>query len=52
MPVLDKQDIREVIRKLFGENMRVSFKIVSDIPREDSGKHVFTKCLLNEADLT
>ena len=39
---------RKMIRKYFGEKTRVSFEIVERIPREKSGKYLFTKCLIPE----
>lgn len=47
------QPTREIIdyqtrtlKSLFGEDFQVSFETVARIPREDSGKYLFTKCLL------
>jgi len=35
------------LKKLFGENIRVTYEFVERIPREDSGKYLFTKCLVS-----
>ena len=36
------------IRSLFGEEMKVSFEQVPEIPKESSGKYLFTKCLVDK----
>jgi len=49
------QEIKEyqenTVKRLFGQNMRVTFETVDEIPREKSGKYLFTKCLIPESDL-
>ncbi len=37
---------RDMVRKLFGTEMKVDFEIVDKINREPSGKYLFAKCLL------
>ncbi len=41
----------QTVKRLFGQDMQVSFSFVDTIPREKSGKYIFAKCLLNEKDL-
>lgn len=40
----------EKVKELFGSEVQVSFELVDCIPREKSGKYVFTKCLINKND--
>jgi len=42
---------KRTVESLFGKKMKVSFETVSTIPREKSGKYMFTKCMLTEDDL-
>lgn len=52
-PPLSKETMQyqqNTVFRLFGEDMRVSFEQVPEIPREKSGKYVFSKCLLTEED--
>ena len=37
---------RKTIQRLFGDEMKVSFRFVENIPRESSGKYQFTKCTI------
>ena len=39
-------------KELMGAEMDVSFDIVDHIPREPSGKYIFTKCLIDEPDVS
>ncbi|HPS94060.1 MAG TPA: hypothetical protein PK600_06325 [Deltaproteobacteria bacterium] len=39
---------RKALMRFFGEETRVTFEIVERIPREKSGKYLFTKCLIPE----
>ena len=39
---------KETVKRLFGGDMQVDFDIVENIPREDSGKFRFTKCLIKD----
>jgi phenylacetate-CoA ligase len=40
---------RQKVKELFGPKMEISFDVVASIPREASGKYLFTKCLIDEA---
>ena len=46
-----KEYQRKVVKRLFGEKMKVSFETVTEIPIEKSGKYLFTKCLLTEDEI-
>ena len=46
-----KEYQRKVVKRLFGEKMKVSFETVTEIPIEKSGKYLFTKCLLSKDEI-
>lgn len=41
---------KKTVKRLFGNQMEVSFDLVEQIPRESSGKYRFTKCLIENSD--
>ncbi len=47
--ILDYQ--KSTVKRLFGNKMHLSFKLVDKIPSEKSGKYRFTICKLTEKDL-